>query len=206
MMLAEFRPARTLAATALAALLVMELPAPLALAQSAPAPAAQCGAAPLGDGGTFTARVAEGRGGGGARRAARKAQAGDAANDSDAAPANRKPRKNAVAAEGQAITEVSISFQCGGSTSDGAYIPTGYRLELTGECAAGTCDLGTTVATEGPDDKSFVASMKDEVGFRQIRLGKNRRDNWTLAVRTRAEGERGGHGANANVRYQLRAD
>lgn len=115
--------------------------------------------------------------------------------------APREGRGEAPSAEGRAITEVTLTFQCGGIASDGAFIPTGYRLDVRGECPSGTCDLGTTVAMPAGEVGTYMAVLADEtVGFRELRI-QARRKAVNLVVRTEVDGQR----RPATARYQLTA-
>ena len=115
----------------------------------------------------------------------------------DAAKAGKKGA--APSAEGKEVTEITLTWQCGGTAPGGAYIPEGYKMEVRGECPSGTCDLGTTVAMVGKGDGEYVAVLADdEVGFRQMHLSAKRK-SVNLTVRTEVDGQR----RPAQARYTL---
>lgn len=114
---------------------------------------------------------------------------------------NRRNNRPVVEAEGTAVTEVTLTFQCGGTGPGGVFIPTGYKIEVEGECPSGTCDLGTTIAVEGPGRGEYSAVLMDEaVGARSMVIA-TRRKALSLSVRTEVKGER----RPASARYDLSA-
>ena len=87
-------------------------------------------------------------------------------------------------AETDAVTAMHLEFQCGDVLSDGTYIPTGYRVELEGECGDAACNYPMSfllpTAHEGRFEGLFVTDAGEDV---ILRLRKNRNGAMLVMIR-----------------------
>lgn len=90
-------------------------------------------------------------------------------------------------AGGMEIVAIALTSQCADVSANGAYVPAGLRAELYGRCPSRPCGLGTTVLTEEFVRGTFHGTLRDAVGFRDITIGTNRKDELVMRVRTRIE-------------------
>lgn len=88
------------------------------------------------------------------------------------------------------VTAVHLEFQCGDILSDGTYIPTGYRIQLEGECGDAPCDYPLAFLTPSADgaryEGSYISAEGDDV---ILRVRRNRGDTIVLIMLTRTPGE-----------------
>ena len=99
---------------------------------------------------------------------------------------------SASEAETDAVTAVHLEFQCGDILSDGTFIPTGYRVELEGECDGAACDYPLAflvpTASEGRYEGMFVSNDGADV---ILRLRRNRQGAiLAMIVQTPGSGEK----------------
>lgn len=110
---------------------------------------------------------------------------------------------NVSQGDDKAVTAVHLDFQCGDVLADGTYIPTGYRVELEGECGDAACDypLAFVFATARPDSYQggFVRDGEDVV----IRLRKANRGT-RLVMISQEPGGRGNGNKPTRGRYRLK--
>jgi len=92
-------------------------------------------------------------------------------------------------AEDMRVTSMRLEFQCGDVLSDGTLIPTGYRVELEGECDGAPCDypvvMARDTAREGQLEATFVRDGRDYTV--RIRAGRRGRGA-TVSVISRPPG------------------
>lgn len=108
----------------------------------------------------------------------------------------------ATEGDDKAVTMVHLEFQCGDVLSDGTYVPTGYRVELEGECGEAACQypLAFVAATARPGayQGAFVDDGKDVV----LRLRKANRGTRLIMI-SQAPGGRGNKVKPTRTRYRL---
>lgn len=87
-------------------------------------------------------------------------------------------------AESDAVTAMHLEYQCGDVLSDGTYIPTGYRVELEGECGDAACNYPMSfllpTAHESRFEGLFVTDQGEDV---ILRLRKNRNGAMLVMIR-----------------------
>lgn len=109
---------------------------------------------------------------------------------------------NASQGDDKAVTMVHLEFQCGDVLSDGTYVPTGYRVELEGECGDAACSYPlafvSATARPGAYQGMFVDDGKDVV----LRLRKARRGTRLIMI-SQAPGDRGNKVKPTRARYRL---
>ncbi|MEO1103969.1 MAG: hypothetical protein AAFW98_09620 [Pseudomonadota bacterium] len=83
-----------------------------------------------------------------------------------------------------AISQLSLEFQCGDTLSDRTFIPTGYRLYLDGACGGASCEYETVLALPTARDNQYEANFVLGGNNVTARLRKGRRGT-TLIMITR---------------------
>ena len=102
----------------------------------------------------------------------------------------------------QAITHMGVEFQCGDILSDGTYIPTGYRIYLSGECAQGTCHYPTIFAYPTAREGHYEAFFVEDGLNVTLRIRKIQRAVDVIYVGR----EPGDTGKPIRAAYQFRAE
>jgi len=99
-----------------------------------------------------------------------------------------------------AVTAIHLEFQCGDILSDGTLIPTGYRVELEGECNGAPCNYPMTILMPTASDNRYEgAFVSDEGKDVTLRVRKTRRGVvFLMLTRTPGSGEK-----PTRLRYQL---
>lgn len=95
-------------------------------------------------------------------------------------------------AETDVVTAMHLEFQCGDILSDGTYIPTGYRVELEGECDGAPCDYPLAFVMATAHENRFEGLFVTHDGADVImRLRKNRNGAMlVLVTQTPGSGEK----------------
>ncbi|MEM6762054.1 MAG: hypothetical protein AAF615_04180 [Pseudomonadota bacterium] len=89
------------------------------------------------------------------------------------------------------VTTAIIEFQCGDVLSDGTFIPTGYRVQLEGDCNGAPCEYPMLMANETAREAVYNASFVDEGKNVVVRLRKPRQGQGVTIIVIRRAPERG---------------
>lgn len=125
------------------------------------------------------------------------AAAAQQAADGDAAPAAPACTAGAFGegvsltpkqGEDPAVTAVHLEFQCGDILSDGTFIPTGYRIELEGECGDAACSYPMAFVSETASPNRYEGGFVSDEGNDVMLRVRKTRNGVVLLMLTRTPG------------------
>lgn len=102
-------------------------------------------------------------------------------------------------ADDKAVTGMTLAFQCGEILGDGRLVPTGYRMQLTGECNGGDCSYPLVILSPTARPENYSAFFVEGDANVTVHVRPARREGTLrVSVATRVPGRRRANAALAD--------